>query len=325
MRRTEIGSEFWDVPAGDCENRLFDENTDWFLCGRSALAAVIAENDFTSAALPDYCCESMILPFLKAGIRVEFYPAFERMICPQTDVVLVMDHFGFHTAPALDGYSGAVIYDETHSLLTPSFVRADYTIGSLRKWAGFLTGGYAKGLKKPVKYQDDTSQYTELRRRAMREKEAYITGKREDKGFLSLFEEAEQQLSGCGIVRAEATDIEKAKKADVGFIAKRRRENAAVLTERLSDIVMFRQIEDDETPMFVSVTVDERDKLRRFLIRNEVYCPVHWPKPEYCFAYKNTSDLYKRELSLVCDQRYGTEDMTRICDLIQSFLRRNVV
>lgn len=325
MSRTEIGSEFWDVPVSDGDNLLFGKDTEWFLCGRSALAAVIAENDFKSAALPDYCCESMILPFLKAGIRVAFYPAFERMICPQTDVVLVMDHFGFHTAPMLDGFSGTVIYDETHSLLTPSSVRADYTIGSLRKWAGFLTGGYAKGLKKPVEYQDFSSAYTELRRRAMQEKEEYIAGKREDKGFLSLFEKAERQLSDCGIVRAEATDIEKAKKADVGFIRERRRENAAVLTERLSDIVMFRQIEDDETPMFVPVTVEHRDKLRQFLIRNEVYCPVHWTEPEQCLVSRNTLDLYKRELSLVCDQRYGIGDMVRMCDLIESYLRRNDV
>ena len=41
MSAKEIGSEFWDVPVHELNNKLFNEDTAWFLSGRSALRAII--------------------------------------------------------------------------------------------------------------------------------------------------------------------------------------------------------------------------------------------------------------------------------------------
>ena len=69
--------------------------------------------------------------------------------------------------------------------------------------------------------------------------------------------------------------------------------------------------------MFVPIIVPngKRDALRRHLIRNEIYCPVHWPRPEGC-----VSNLYDGELSLICDQRYGIEDMDRLISTLTEAL-----
>ena len=72
----EIGSEFWCVPTGESEN-IFPNDTKWFISGRSALQAIIQENDFKTVWMPDWCCESMLRPFGDAGINIKFYPVIE--------------------------------------------------------------------------------------------------------------------------------------------------------------------------------------------------------------------------------------------------------
>jgi hypothetical protein len=58
---------------------------------------------------------------------------------------------------------------------------------------------------------------------------------------------------------------------------------------------------------FVPILLPNRNEIRAHLTKNEIYCPVHWPKPEGC-----ESNIYDHELSLICDQRYGIKDMKRI-------------
>ena len=45
MKQTsiEIGSEFWEIETCDRQNRLFSSDVSWFLSGRSALKAIIAD------------------------------------------------------------------------------------------------------------------------------------------------------------------------------------------------------------------------------------------------------------------------------------------
>ena len=98
-----------------------------------------------------------------------------------------------------------------------------------------------------------------------------------------------------------------------------RKKNASILYEGLKnnpDMTMIFDISDMECPLFVPVFVlnGKRDFFRKKLIENDIYCPVHWPKPlESC-----KSNLYEAELSLVCDQRYDEEDMRRIIDVLNT-------
>ena len=73
--------------------------------------------------------------------------------------------------------------------------------------------------------------------------------------------------------------------------------------------------------MFVPILVPDgkRDELRRYLIKHEMYCPVHWPVSMYHKLDKRAEIIYKNELSLVCDQRYTEEDMQRMVETIKDF------
>ena len=77
--------------------------------------------------------------------------------------------------------------------------------------------------------------------------------------------------------------------------------------------------------MFIPILVPghKRDELRRSLIADNIFCPIHWPVSQYHVLDEKTRAIYENELSLVCDQRYNEDDMNRIADAIRLFLKEN--
>lgn len=335
MRR-EIGSEFWDVPITDNENTVFPGSTQWFLSGRSALQAIIQDiKDCHTVAMPSWCCESMIKPFVDAGYSVSFYPVIwdrglHQNIDTNCDVLFLMDYFGYESVrQEISGYKGIVVRDITHSLFSTPYDDADYYFGSLRKWCGIWTGGYLwtrDGHNLDCDNFDDKG-YVNIRRKAMLLKSCYINslknehGKKIDKAYLNIYEDAEEILEHIGIVAAFEKDIEFAKMIDVNYLTSVRKTNADVLREAFSDWLIFPEMKNNDCPMFVPIVVpgDNRNKLRKYLIKNEIFCPVHWPLSSYHRINENELFLYNNELSLVCDQRYTREDMNRIVDTVNAF------
>lgn len=329
----EIGSEFWDVPVIEKQNSLFPESTQWYLSGRSALQAIISElGEARSVSLPSWCCDSMIKPFVEVGYAVHFYPVvvengeLVQEVKTDTDVLVLMDYFGYSTpSPDLNSYIGVVIRDVTHSLFSSSYFDADYYFGSLRKWCGVWTGGYA-WLKdgRRIETGIPSSGYSSLRFRAMEMKKAYIEEGQGDKEYLKVFDEAEACLENVGVASGAERDIELAQHLNVEVIKARRRANASVLRTALSDWLIFPTLAPTDAPMFVPVLVPDgkRDALRHYLIQNEIYCPVHWPVSEYHKLDERTVHIYQNELSLVCDQRYTEEDMNRMLVVIKQFMEK---
>ncbi len=327
----EIGSEFWNVPIEEKINGLYPESTQWYLSGRSALQAIVEElRNVNSVALPSWCCDSMIKPFIDEGIEVVFYPVYWKnglvqKIRYDTDALFLMDYFGYISQQTeLSDYKGIVIRDVTHSVFSTTYSDANYYFGSLRKWCGVWTGGFAwtingYKLKKGKKHDE---KYVKLREKAMQQKYEYINGDRKDKEYLKIFNETEEYLEDVGIALAAERDVVLAKHLDINFIRKRRKENAEVLRKAFQEWLLFPEISNMDTPMFVPILVPngKRDELRRFLINNEIYCPIHWPVSEYHKLDDKTVQIYENELSLVCDQRYTKDDMNRMVNIIKQFM-----
>lgn len=338
----EIGSEFWNVPVGikNVEDSVFGEMY-CFLSGRSALSYVIEDiqkkQEFHSALLPSYCCETMIEPFLSHGIEVNFYPVTIdqrgrlKQDIPEThgcDGILLMDYFGYKGEKSQTGANGVVIYDATHSFFTGTMPDADYVYGSMRKWAGFWTGGYAWcvngdfALPEP-NVMDHT--YVKLRKRAMEEKEAYIKGDSGDqnKGFLSLFAQASERMTSKSDLCAAERDVELLSQFDITGMKKQRRANAKTLLRYVGEFALFPELEEHDCPLFVPVALPHeiRDRLRKHLIENQIYCPIHWPVSSSHRLTHETERIYMEELSLVCDQRYDEADMERMGQAIAEFLQ----
>ncbi len=328
----EIGSEFWDVPTKGHANGFFPESIQWFLSGRSALQAIIKDlREVRSVSLPSWCCESIIKPFVNAGIEVHFYPVYWQNgliqeVCFNSDALFLMDFFGY-TSPALDfgDYKGVIIRDVTHSIFSSVYSDADYYFGSLRKWCGVWTGGYAwtrDGHFLSIECDEDF-EYVHLRKMAMQMKNNYIIGNGiSDKSYLKVYEKAEETLDRAGIAPADFRDIELANRIDVKFMVDRRRENASMLRSAFPDWLVIPEISQLVAPLFVPVLVPngKRNELRSYLSEHDIYCPIHWPLSKFHRLDYRSSLIYENELSLVCDQRYSEDDMNRIIESIHFFM-----
>ena len=330
---TEIGSEFWDVPTCDIANHLFPEQTQWYLSGRVALKAILKElKDLHTVAMPSWCCDSMIKPFFEAGMEVRFYPVYWDSGLIQEpvfdcDILFLTDYFGYSGEAAdLGGYKGVVIRDVTHSIFSKTYSDADYYFGSLRKWCGVWTGGFAwaKEEHRLVPGTDNDQGYAHLREKAMILKNLYIHGiPAADKGYLTVFRKAEEVLETMDIVSAQKRDICLASKIDVEGIKSRRRSNADMLRIAFREWLVFPELSKSDCPLFVPILVPDgqRDALRSYLISKEIYCPIHWPISAYHQLDDRTKYIYENELSLICDQRYQEADMLRIIASINEFMK----
>ncbi|MEG1781527.1 MAG: hypothetical protein RR242_09510, partial [Clostridium sp.] len=123
-----------------------------------------------------------------------------------------------------------------------------------------------------------------------------------------------------------AEDLERIKELDIEFLRKKRRENAKVLLQILSELAFFPNLEQNDCPLFVPISVPygKRDALKQYLITQQIYCPGHWPVSQLHTLTAQTKFIYESELSIVCDQRYDIEDMKRISNEITTFLKQEI-
>lgn len=329
----EIGSEFWEVNTGKINN-LFSKNFKWFCSGTSALRAILKdikiENKVTTVAIPSWCCECMITPFKDEGLDINFYSVYyenrklRQDINNNADIIVVMDYFGFNSEIDMKFSDKIIIRDITHSIFSKQHNDADYYVGSLRKWTGFYTGGFAlkKGLwSLNLNFKEADKYYLSLRKQGMKAKHEYILGKDQNKDFLELFKKGENRLDKLkDIMEAYPEDIFKAKVLDIEFIKTKRHKNAKYLLENIKfdeDIqAIFSDITVEETPLFIPILAKNRDKLKKKLIENKIYCPTHWEISKHHNLTEKELYIYMHEISIICDQRYNISDMQRICNVI---------
>ena len=319
----EIGSEFHRMPFEDGHGLALPRIGSLVFSGRTAIEAVLRKNPgIHTALLPSYCCDSMIRPFRDAGIKVKFYQVWwenglKTRIDESADILLWCNYFGFKNE--IPDFDGVIIEDITHSIFsTTSFhPQSDYLIASLRKWEPVYCGGYCSI---DMDADDPPEEFVRLKSAAMELKKEYLEDldAKKKPQFLSMFRESNQWVaehySGLLIDSFSRAYLEK---VDVEKQRRIRRENAQVIYEGLSGKVQFMFSDQDmDCPLFVPILLPNRDEVMAHLINNKIYCPIHWPKPEEC-----DSNIYDLELSLVCDQRYGIEDMKQIISVILEYYK----
>ena len=332
----EIGSEFWisdkDIAPVNERDGLF------VLSGRTAIDLILQDTlkhkSVKNVYMPAYCCDSMIAPFLQRNIRVDFYDMFfdgelkyEINADKNADILYVSNYFGYENTLSDElihhfKEKGAIIlYDRTHAFLMNNSDKsdADYSFVSLRKWMGVATGAMVEGL-------DSVSlsgcPYTEVKIQAMKAKYRYLQGDLsiEKTAFLEAFSRFGKMLES-DYCNYGMDDLSYAllKSQDLRQMRTQRRANAAYLHENLK-LDFLGELSDNVCPLFVSVIFGshaEREKFRKAMVGAQIYCPVHWPKNSLITFDMKVNQLFDCELSLICDQRYGQEEMALIVKKIK--------
>lgn len=351
----EIGSEFWTgcTPldgSGITSLLPKDFKTRYTLCGRTGLEIAVSdilavENRSLKVYMPSYCCHTMIEPFTSHSIAVEFYNValdangikkdFDE--ANDCDIVFLMDYFGYIDPNTIElcnnqkAQHKIVIYDATHSVFCTGmkYDSYDYVFASLRKWIGVNAGFCSK--KKEWKHNPVLTQntdYTSLRNRCFDLKSRFISGEQVDKQeFLECFGKAEENLETR--YRNYAPDpysLETINHINVDYLKSKRRENANIIISafsKSSGIVksMPSALSEQDCPLFVPLDVhpEIRADLRKHLVQNTCYLPVHWPLSDLHKVNETSAYMYEHELSCICDQRYDMEDISRLIAEIKKF------
>lgn len=351
----EIGSEFfYDNFLQNCKQAFpewlrFGNDQVLTFSGRTAIEVALCDalrhKEIRKALLPSYCCDSMIEPFRRLCIKVEFYNVYMQEgelridlnsnFLRNMDVVFFCNYFGYQTFYPEEQFrvfrenGGVVLEDITHSLfqVQPFHSESDYYVASIRKWGPVLSGGLAckkDGMFNKMEYSMPSKNFQEDKMRAMMLKAAYLrTGNDAEKGeYLKLFGQSNKEFvnnySGKAIDNISATLLNQ---WDWNQIRSVRQQNSKFLhmeLKKVRGIKTLFELREGDCPLFVPVVCENgRDKLRERLIKERIYCPVHWPKSaEGCH-----SNLYDMELSLICDQRYSEVDMQRICEVLNNELK----
>lgn len=322
----------------------------WMSTGRSATRMVLRTilerqpNISKVALIPAFTCHTVIEPFIELGFNVHTLPmnlnletSASDILCALSEsgstILLVHRFYGFDTLPGFNQLisdirkQGIIVIEDSTQCLYSTFERseADYYVGSIRKWCGVPDGGFAvcregNFMNKPI-CSDDALEIA--KREACEMKYAYMFNgvdcKPESK---TRYREAEHildtQSSFYAIGKLSAliqTNL------DRNRLRNKRRENYTILAKGLrnhSDIqLVFKELPEDVTPLYLPVFARNRDEAQSLLADNAVYAPVVWPKADCCPLVCSAADeLYDNLLCIPIDQRYDTDDMNRILNIL---------
>lgn len=321
-----------------------------FCSGREAIDAVLTDLEHQGFAerktclLPAYTCDTVILPFVKRGWKIRFFPVSQELRPKQPEfcrlfeeyspeVLLAHTYYGVDTLKEERTYirmqkekTGMVfIEDMTQSLahLEPDDL-SNYYVGSLRKWFAIPDGGFAvsthklRVLTEPEKrvfvegkLEAQTLKYQYLQR------EAQAKGQGEKQDFLQINVRAEEYLyEDDRICRISQFSQKRLTQLDVYQNFRKRKENAFCLWNMISGLGKVKPVLNVTgcSPLYVPVYTEERERLQEFLKEKQIFAPVLWPVPHQVQGKTEaeTEYVFEHLLALPCDQRYGKKDMERI-------------
>lgn len=337
----EIGSEFWKIELENFNNNLdfinLGKDYQLLMSGRTAIDFVI--NDFQDELkivyMPNYCCESMMQPFIDNGYKIVYYDFDYQekryIINPDINcsVFFAMSYFGYcdsYMDNIIEEFSNKktiVIEDITHRLLSDNnhCMKSDYLICSLRKWFPIISGGVA--IKKTSNFNHDTSNYkvddflVTTKEKAMKLKKYYIEGLIDTKGeFLNLYKESNNRFLNYKNKKIDNISLNILKHLNIANIKAKRISNSLIIEKMLDNnknIEMLFKYKKGDCPLFVPILIKNRDIIRKKMIEKSIYLPVHWPNN------KTENKIYDLELSLINDQRYDDKDIKKyINELIKT-------
>lgn len=268
------------------------------------------------------------------------------------DIFFAMNYFGYSESN-MENYTkyfkekGCVIIEDiTHSILSEKkFSKySDYLIASLRKWFPIFSGGLAVSVNE--KFLLDLSKNTNdemitKKRQAMENKSKYINNiknseykinpkiiKNENddekikKEFLNQYFESGKKLEeNYKNYSIDKKSLKILMGIDLQEIINTRERNVKLIYNkfRKNDNIkfLFKNFRKGDCLLFVPIILENniRNSLRKYLINNNVYLPVHWPQ-----EYK-INEIADNELSLICDQRYNVNEINYYLDLIEEYFK----
>lgn len=296
--------------------------------------------------LPSYTCDTCINPFVEHNFDVSYY-LLNQDLTPNVDsffnlfqnsssggIIYLQSYFGFDTLKSLrkninekaDDFT--FIEDITHSWLSSfSKTNSEYFICSFRKWLEIPDGGAIFSnfdLKENMYAFPENEVEVNDYKEASIKKQMWLSGNPTitKNDFYPLFKKTASAFSDQKLYKISNFSRLIIENTNFDIIKEKRVNNCKYLIEHINNpnvVKIFDCVSNDEIPLYYPVYIkdDKRKDFQNYLMSNDIYCPIHWPKSELVKSFN--CEIYDNILSLVCDQRYGLDDMKRMVDVINEY------
>jgi dTDP-4-amino-4,6-dideoxygalactose transaminase len=359
MNYREIGSDFeldlkiLNKSNNDFLNKEYNKKNTLFLSsGREALKYILKSDISTldKILLPAYLCESVLKPVKELDIEFQFYSLnkdlsinFEDLrdkITKKISHILVINYFGkqqnLKNLENLTNDNAVIIEDITHTLFNKDkkYNSADYQFASLRKWFSIPDGGIIKTNNKlDIKLEKNSyNEFVFKNLLASILKKNYLDDEFNEKDYyLKIYEEANKFYDNKIINPTSITDISKEilNKYDFELLRNQRKDNYNFLYSIIKNdfkkhiTPLTKKLNKSETPLGLPIICNRRDDLRKHLINNDIYPPIHWNLPSEILVekFKLPHEISNNILTIPCDHRYNIKDMKRIIEVVNKFYK----
>lgn len=288
---------------------------------RNSLEYILVSKEYTTIYLPYFTCEVLLEPIKRLGLKFHFYKVDENMdpiidfTIDDKSCMLYTNYFGVKTEMVrqLSKTQKNLIIDNAQAFYAKPTAGVD-TFYSCRKFFGVPDGAYlyTTGRKRLELLTDNsTERFSHLIKAIDQNIEAGYADYVRNNDVLIDNEMKEMSRLTQKIMAG----------IDYEYCAAKRKENFAFLHEQLADINELKiPFSKDDTPMVYPLLVNQSE-LKARLIERKIFVATYWPNVyDWTLPESLEYKLAQNMVSLPIDQRYTTEDMKYMVDIIKSLV-----
>ncbi|MBR5083901.1 MAG: hypothetical protein IKX33_04805 [Prevotella sp.] len=289
--------------------------------GRNALEYILKHKSYKRIYLPYYICEVVIEPLHRLGIDYVFYhintnfELAEDILLGKDEALLYVNYYGLkqtYIEQIAAYYGSQLIVDNTQAFYDRPINGID-TFYTCRKFFGVPDGAYAyTHLGNDSELDQDVS-YNRMEFLCKRIDLSPEAGYRDFRlESAALAEQPVRRMSRLTQRLMLSIDYETA--------AQRRRANYTVLDQSLSNTNRLHfPLSDNDVPMIYPYLPSD-ENLHDFLISHKIYVAHYWPcVMQWCTINDIEYMLARDMVPIPCDQRYNSNDMQHIINLIHQW------
>ncbi|NOR69317.1 MAG: hypothetical protein GQ532_06405 [Methylomarinum sp.] len=291
-----------------------------FQSARAAFYALLEEGKPNRVWMPNYICDSMILPLHSLNIEVKFYDltidldVSESVVLKKSDWLLYVNYFGICSAQEIKLLnrfnSNQLVFDHSQGFFTPPS-KCLATIYSPRKFFGVPDGGYL--------FTDiQITEPTEVDGQAVYRCEHLLQRLDDNIEFgYDLYKKNEESFRDVRPFKMATLTNNLLSSLNYAEIKNIRNVNFKMLHERLEKINLFKIcIASIDGALCYPLLIDD-SKLKIQLLKKRIFVATYWEEVQNrakassleCFLVKNL-------IAIPCDQRYNKIDMEFVVDCI---------
>ncbi|MDU3335661.1 hypothetical protein [Paraclostridium bifermentans] len=316
----EIGGYFQLEKLIDNE---YYKNMERLNSGRNSLIYILKSKKIKKVYLPYYLCDSVSNKVIQEGYDVDYYnvdkefnPIFNKNL-GEDEYLYIVNFYGQINNEKLLEYNQKykrIIVDNTHAFYQNPILDID-TIYSCRKFFGVPDGAYLytnTKLNESLTIDDSKDRIKHLVGR--------LGGTAST--FYKDFQKSDEEFETESLKKMSIFTQNILGAIDYNKVKESRNMNYNVLYESLKEINKL-NLNLVDGAFSYPLLVENGEEIRKKLIENKIYISMLWPNVPKSVSEDSIEYIYSKNIiPIPCDQRYNSDDMNYIIDIVKGFIKK---